>query len=97
MAQEIQRQLEEVEVKQRELERLGVSVEKALRGEGTGKAFIFSFCAYSCCGEKPRGKCPKKCYLIHEQPFGKISVKRFFHLGKTLESPFGQRAKALSD
>nr|CAD7399985.1 unnamed protein product [Timema poppensis] len=34
MAQEIQRQLEEVEVKQRELELRGVSVEKALRGEG---------------------------------------------------------------
>nr|CAD7434615.1 unnamed protein product [Timema monikensis] len=34
MAQEIQRQLEEVEVKQRELEQRGVSVEKALRGEG---------------------------------------------------------------
>ncbi|XP_067012830.2 uncharacterized protein Mical isoform X2 [Anabrus simplex] len=38
MAQEIQRQLEEVEVKQRELERRGVSVEKALRGEGTDVA-----------------------------------------------------------
>ncbi|CAG2059065.1 unnamed protein product, partial [Timema podura] len=36
MAQEIQRQLEEVEVKQRELEQRGVSVEKALRGEGAG-------------------------------------------------------------
>jgi D-ribose pyranose/furanose isomerase RbsD len=40
MAQEIQRQLEELEVKQRELEQRGVSVEKALRGEGTSK-FIF--------------------------------------------------------
>ncbi|XP_012287376.1 F-actin-monooxygenase Mical isoform X2 [Orussus abietinus] len=34
MAQEIQRKLEETEVKQRELEVRGVSVEKALRGEG---------------------------------------------------------------
>ncbi|XP_051175547.1 F-actin-monooxygenase Mical isoform X2 [Leptopilina boulardi] len=34
MAQEIQRKLEETEVKQRELECRGVSVEKALRGEG---------------------------------------------------------------
>ncbi|XP_023714226.1 protein-methionine sulfoxide oxidase mical3a isoform X4 [Cryptotermes secundus] len=34
MAQEIQRQLEELEVKQRELEERGVSVEKELRGEG---------------------------------------------------------------
>ncbi|XP_034233046.1 F-actin-monooxygenase Mical isoform X4 [Thrips palmi] len=34
MAQEIQRQLEELEVKQKELEQQGVSVEKALRGEG---------------------------------------------------------------
>lgn len=34
MAQEIQRQLEEVDVKQRELEERGVSIEKALRGEG---------------------------------------------------------------
>ncbi|XP_046391004.1 F-actin-monooxygenase MICAL3 isoform X2 [Ischnura elegans] len=33
MAQEIQRQLEELEVKQRLLEKRGVSVEKALRGE----------------------------------------------------------------
>ncbi|XP_014469225.1 PREDICTED: protein-methionine sulfoxide oxidase Mical isoform X2 [Dinoponera quadriceps] len=34
MAQEIQRKLEETEVKQKELENRGVSVEKALRGEG---------------------------------------------------------------
>ncbi|KAJ8665000.1 hypothetical protein QAD02_006662 [Eretmocerus hayati] len=34
MAQEIQRKLEETEVKQRELENRGVSVEKSLRGEG---------------------------------------------------------------
>lgn len=34
MAQEIQRKLEETEVKQRELESRGVGVEKALRGEG---------------------------------------------------------------
>ncbi|CAG0923260.1 unnamed protein product, partial [Notodromas monacha] len=34
MAQEIQRQLEELEVKQKELEERGVAVEKALRGEG---------------------------------------------------------------
>jgi hypothetical protein len=40
MAQEIQRQLEELEVKQRELEERGVSVEKAVRGEGMGK-YIF--------------------------------------------------------
>ncbi|XP_022109073.1 F-actin-methionine sulfoxide oxidase MICAL3-like isoform X4 [Acanthaster planci] len=37
MAQEIQRQLQEVEVKQRELENRGVVVEKALRGEGTSE------------------------------------------------------------
>ncbi|RZF36311.1 hypothetical protein LSTR_LSTR014575 [Laodelphax striatellus] len=35
MAQEIQRQLEEVEVKQRELETLGVQIEKTIRGETT--------------------------------------------------------------
>jgi hypothetical protein len=40
MAQEIQRQLEELEVKQRELEQRGVRVEKALRGEGTGKFIL---------------------------------------------------------
>jgi len=33
MAQEIQRKLEETEVKQKELENRGVSVEKLLRGE----------------------------------------------------------------
>lgn len=33
MAQEIQRKLEETEVKTRELEKRGVTVEKALRGE----------------------------------------------------------------
>lgn len=37
MAQEIQRQLEELEVKQRELEKQGVDVEKAIRGEESGK------------------------------------------------------------
>ncbi|XP_042224057.1 F-actin-monooxygenase Mical-like isoform X2 [Homarus americanus] len=36
MAQEIQRQLEECEVKTRELEERGVAVEKALRGESDG-------------------------------------------------------------
>lgn len=34
MAQEIQRKLEETEVKQKELENRGVCVEKSLRGEG---------------------------------------------------------------
>jgi hypothetical protein len=37
MAQEIQRKLEETEVKTRELEERGVSVEKALRGEVDGR------------------------------------------------------------
>lgn len=41
MAQEIQRQLEELEVKQRELEQRGVTLEKALRGEGAGKYMFF--------------------------------------------------------
>nr|XP_024218473.1 F-actin-monooxygenase Mical isoform X5 [Halyomorpha halys] len=36
MAQEVQRELEELEVKQKELEAKGVAVEKALRGEETG-------------------------------------------------------------
>lgn len=40
MAQEIQRKLEETEVKQKELESRGVSVEKALRGEGGNKIFF---------------------------------------------------------
>ena len=44
MAQEIQRQLEELEVKQRELERRGVSVEKALRGEGSGTCIMCFLC-----------------------------------------------------
>ena len=37
MAQEIQRQLEEVEIKQREVEKRGVTIERALRGDGSGK------------------------------------------------------------
>lgn len=37
MAQEIQRKLEETEVKTRELEQRGVEVEKALRGEDEGR------------------------------------------------------------
>ncbi len=41
MAQEIQRQLEELEVKQRELEERGVAVEKALRGEGSGTPILY--------------------------------------------------------
>lgn len=39
MAQEIQRKLEETEVKTRELEYRGVQVEKALRGESNGSEF----------------------------------------------------------
>lgn len=39
IAQEIQRKLEETEVKQRELESRGVSVEKALRGEGGNSSY----------------------------------------------------------
>lgn len=42
MAQEIQRKLEETEVKQKELESRGVSVEKALRGEG-GNTFLCTY------------------------------------------------------
>lgn len=42
MAQEIQRKLEETEVKQRELESRGVSVEKSLRGEGGNVAIFVS-------------------------------------------------------
>ena len=38
MAQEIQRKLEELDVKQRELEERGVLVEKAMRGEGPGES-----------------------------------------------------------
>lgn len=37
MAQEIQRKLEETDVKGKELELRGVSIEKALRGEGGSK------------------------------------------------------------
>lgn len=40
MAQEIQRKLEETEVKQKELESRGVSVEKALRGEGGNILYV---------------------------------------------------------
>lgn len=43
MAHEIQRQLEELEVKQRELEARGVEVEKMLRGEKCGKLLQSSF------------------------------------------------------
>lgn len=38
MAQEIQRKLEETEVKTKELERMGVLVEKSLRGEDGGES-----------------------------------------------------------
>lgn len=45
MAQEIQRQLEECEVKTRELEERGVAVEKALRGEGVRSCImVFQQC-----------------------------------------------------
>jgi len=36
IAQEIQRHLEEVEFKQRQVEERGIEVERALRGEGKG-------------------------------------------------------------
>ena len=41
MAQEIQRQLEECEVKTRELEEKGIRVEKALIGETVGFIHLF--------------------------------------------------------
>lgn len=47
MAQEIQRKLEETEVKQKELESRGVSVEKALRGEGGKMILHIIFYLYS--------------------------------------------------
>ena len=40
-AQEIQRRLQEVDERQRELENRGISVEKALRGEGPGEGFLY--------------------------------------------------------
>jgi hypothetical protein len=44
MAQSIQRQLEEIEVKQKELEDQGVRLERTLRGEEGGNYFEpFSF------------------------------------------------------
>ena len=42
MAQSIQRELEEMEVKQKELEDQGVRLEKALRGEDGGNYIKFS-------------------------------------------------------
>lgn len=39
MAQDIQRQLEEMEVKQKVLEEKGVDLERAMRGEDTGEMF----------------------------------------------------------
>lgn len=42
----IQRQLEQVEEKQRQLEERGVAVEKALRGEAGNKLFILHL--YKC-------------------------------------------------
>lgn len=47
MAQEIQRQLEEIEVKQKELEFKGVNVEKALRNKNRKFCiFVLSFCGF---------------------------------------------------
>ena len=43
MAQEIQRQLEECEVKTRELEERGVATEKALRGEAVSSPPLSPF------------------------------------------------------
>lgn len=43
----IQRQLEQVEEKQRQLEERGVAVEKALRGEAGTSHFTFSFNAFT--------------------------------------------------
>ena len=40
MAQSIQRQLEEIEVKQKELEDQGVRLERTLRGEEGGDYFL---------------------------------------------------------
>ena len=42
VAQQIQRQLEEVEVKQREVEKRGVVIERVLRGDGPGQSLDVS-------------------------------------------------------
>jgi len=42
MAQAIQRQLEEIEVKHKELENQGVTLEKALRGEDSSTGSLYS-------------------------------------------------------
>ncbi|XP_039287410.1 F-actin-monooxygenase Mical [Nilaparvata lugens] len=57
MAQEIQRQLEEVEVKQRELETQGVQIEKAIRGETSG---------YKLNGEKTAEEMAKEAQILQE-------------------------------
>jgi len=41
IAQEIQRQLEEVELKQKDVEQRGVAIEKSLQGEGSGESDLF--------------------------------------------------------
>lgn len=48
MAQAIQRQLEEIEVKHKELENQGVTLEKALRGEDSSmnSLHLFDFLQY---------------------------------------------------
>lgn len=53
MAQEIQRKLEETEVKQKELENRGVSVEKALRGEGGICLYIYIYTGW-----------PRICFVL---------------------------------
>ena len=49
MAQAIQRQLEEIEVKQKELEDQGVTLEKALRGEDSSRQFFQNILFDSIC------------------------------------------------
>lgn len=46
MAQEIQRQLDEVEIKQRQVEMKGIAIERALRGEGPGQFTVWSYYVY---------------------------------------------------
>ena len=46
MAQQIQRQLEEVELKQREVEKRGVVIERVLRGDGPGQSLSSSLAKF---------------------------------------------------
>lgn len=79
IAQEIQRHLEEVEFKQRQVEERGIEVERALRGEGKGQHHVFTMPA--------RKRHAQMCLHAHRHLYIFLLPQGHFRVFSLLTSP----------